>query len=125
MVTDWQGQAISIFFHDYVLFPKNSALGTGYLQNVPELCSKEVEMSALYQAVSAVALTSLAHRTSLDYLSAQARQRYGIALSLLKGSLRSQEAMKTDSTLAAILCLDFYEVSYLLFSWPTEWQFVV
>ena len=68
-------------------------------------------MSASAKAVTAVALTSLAHRTSLDCLSAQARQEYGTALALLSRSLRTQQAIKADSTLAAILCLDIYEVS--------------
>ena len=113
MTTDWHGQAISMFFYDYVVVPKEPELfGTGYLQPIPDLYSKEKEMSALGQAVSAVALTSLSHRTSLDYLLNNARQRYGNALSLLEKSLRSEAAMKADNTLAAILVLDCYEVSY-------------
>ena len=114
MTRDWRDQAVCMFFYDYLVVPKESAIGTGFLQNVPELFTREAEMSALTKAVSAVALTSLAHRTSLDYLSAQARQQYGTALSLLNKSLRTQQAVKADSTLAAILCLDIYEVSSLL-----------
>ena len=114
MTRDWRNQAVCMFFHDYLVVPTGSAIGTGFLQNVPELFTKEPEMSALTKAVSAVALTSLAHRTSLDCLSTQARQQYGTALSLLNKSLRTQQAVKADSTLAAILCLDIYEVSYLL-----------
>ncbi|KAI9813256.1 MAG: hypothetical protein M1827_004198 [Pycnora praestabilis] len=110
MTTDWVRQAICMFFHDYVAIPKKAAIGTAFLQNVPEMCGKEKEMSALTQAVSAVALTSLANRTSLDYLSVQARQRYGNALPLVTKSICGQEEMKADSTLAAILCLDFYEI---------------
>ena len=106
MTRDWRDQAVCMFFHDYSVVPTGSAIGTGFLQNVPELFTKEPEMSALTKAVSAVALTSLAHRTSLDCLSAQARQQYGTALSLLNKSLRTQQALKADSTLAAILCLD-------------------
>ena len=114
MTRDWQNQAVCMFFHDYLVVPTGSAIGTGFLQNVPELFTKEPEMSALTKAVSAVALTSLAHRTSLDCLSTQARQQYGTALSLLNKPLCTQQAVKADSTLAAILCLDIYEVSYLL-----------
>ena len=120
MTRDWSNQAVCMFFHDYLVVPTESAIGTGFLQNVPELFTKEPEMSALTKAVSAVALTSLAHRTSLDCLSAQARQQYGTALSLLNKCLRTQQALKADSTLAAILCLDIYEVSYLLNQEPLE-----
>ncbi len=120
MTRDWHNQAVCMFFHDYLVVPKESAIGTGFLQNVPELFTKEAEMSALTKAVSAVALTNLAHRTSLDCLSAQARQEYGTALSLLNRSLRTQQAIQADSTLAAILCLDIYEVSYLLNQEPRD-----
>lgn len=120
MTRDWRNQAICMFFHDYTVVPRESGIGTGFLQNVPELFTKEPEMSALTKAISAVALTSLAHRTSLDCLSVQARQQYGTALSMLNWSLRTQQAIKADSTLAAILCLDMYEVSYLLNQEPPE-----
>ncbi len=120
MARDWRNQAVCMFFHDYLVVPRGSAIGTGFLQNIPELLTKEPEMSALTKAVSAVALTSLAHRTSLDCVSAQARQQYGTALCLLNRSLRTQQAVKADSTLAAILCLDIYEVSDLLNQQPLE-----
>ena len=120
MTRDWRNQAVCMFFHDYHVLPKESANGTGFLQNVPELFTTEPETSALAKAVSAVALTNLAHRTSLDCLSVQARQEYGTALSLLNRSLCTQQAIKADSTLAAILCLQIYEVSCLLNHSPTS-----
>ena len=120
MPRDWRNQAVCMFFHDYLVVPREAAIGTGFLQNVPELFTKEPEMSALTKAVSAVALTSLAHRTSLDCVSAQARQQYGTALCLLNRSLRTQQAVEADSTLAAILCLDIYEVIDLLNQEPLE-----
>ena len=94
MARDWRNQAVCKFFHDYLVVSGGSAIGTGFLQNVPELFAKEPEVSALTKAVPAVALTSLAHRTSLHCLSAQARQRYGTALSLLNKSSRTQQALK-------------------------------
>ena len=110
--TDWHGQAISMFSQDYVVTSRTSIFDTGYLQIVPSLYASEKEMSALSQAVSAVALTSVAHRTRLDRLSAQARQRYGLALKLLREAMSDQKMVKSDSCLAAILLLDFYEVGH-------------
>ena len=101
-----------MFFYDYVSQPTGSSNDYGSFQSLPDLWSKEENASALHEAVSAVALMSLAHRSSLGYLIGQARQHYGNFLRLTaKAIIGDQEELKKDSILAAILCANFYEVS--------------
>lgn len=111
VATDWQGQAVCMLFYDYVIPPNDSITNFGFLPNLPDLWSKEDNASALHEVVLAIALMSLAHRSSLDYLVHQARQRYGKFLQLIAKALGSPEELKQDSVLAAILCANVYEVS--------------
>ena len=66
--------------------------------------------SALSEAISAVALTSLANRSRLKHLVIEGRQAYGNALQLVNNDLRNDAKVFSDRTLASVLCLDFYEV---------------
>ena len=116
MPTDRLVQAICMSLHDYVIDPKESHMNFGHLQTLPDMLVKMGESSALSQAVSAVALTNLAHRSCLGYLIPQARQAYGNALrsiyTILKNSADSSgAALSSDHTLATILCLDLHEVN--------------
>ncbi len=116
MPTDRHRQAICMFLHDYVIDAQESHMNHGHLQILPDMLVKMGESSALSQAVSAVALTSLAHRSSLGYLIPQARQAYGNALRSIHAILKnnadfSGAAIRSDHTLATILCLDLHEVN--------------
>ena len=99
-----------MFFHDYVIKSSDDKVGFGFLHGLPDLLSREDGDSALREAISAVSLISLAHRSNLDRLVPQARQRYGKALSLVAGDLNRQENLKEDRVLATILCMGYYEV---------------
>ena len=110
MPSDWHGQAVCMFFYDFVITSKDATTDVGYLQILPDLWNKDFNTPACQEAVSAVALMYLAHRSSLDNLVFQARHHYGTALRLIAGALSSQEELKKDSTLAAILCAGLYEV---------------
>lgn len=114
MPADWHAQSVCMFFHDYVIKPSDDKVCFGFLHGLPDLLSKEHGTSAFEEAVSAVALISFAHRSSLEYLVPQARQRYGRALSLIAEALRKQENLKEDPVLATILCLGYYEVTLAL-----------
>lgn len=115
LATDWHTQAVCMFFHDYVMEPGESTAGVGFLYGLPELWRDERTTSALQETVSAVALTSLAHRSScFDYLVPQARQCYGKALQLTTRILSDPKEVRKDSTLATILCLGMYEACPLL-----------
>ena len=109
--TDWRQQAIAMFFHDYIIGSKESKIDFGYLQDLPDVLSRAGDSSALSEAVSAVALTNLAHRSSLPYLKSAGRQAYGRSLGLFNAVLREDTDVCSDQTLATVLCLDFYEVS--------------
>ena len=105
MPIDWQAQAVSFFFNDYIIAPSESTVGFGFLQGLPPMLAKGSDAGAYTEAVSAVALASFAHRSGLDHLVVQARQRYGKALQLSIQSLHRSSEVSKDSTLATILCL--------------------
>lgn len=114
MSPDWNHQAVCLFFHDYVIKSSEATTDFGHLQILPDLWDKEDSTPALKEAVSATALMSLGHRSSLGHLVVQARQRYGMALRLIASALSNYEEIQKDSTLAAILCAGLYEVFKLL-----------
>ncbi len=111
MASDWHGQAVYIFFNDYVIQTSESTVDFGFLESLPGLWAREDDTSVCREAVSAVALMSLAHRSSLNYLVIQARQRYGKALQLIAKALNNPEELGKDSTLASVLCAGYDEVS--------------
>lgn len=110
MASDWHGQAVCMFFHDYVVPSTHPDKQYAFLQSLPDLWANEENTPVFKEAVSSVALMSLAHRSSLDYLVVQARQQYGKVLKLIAAALSDPEELKKDSTLAAILCANYYEV---------------
>lgn len=123
MPTDWRAQAVSFFFNDYVIMSSESTVGFGFLQCLPAIWSKSPEAAAYQEAVSAVALASFAHCSSLDYLVVQARQRYGKALQLSNATFQRHGEVGKDSTLAAVLCLGIYElISGEKPPWRTDWS---
>ncbi len=110
MPTDWHQQAICMFLRDYVIDPLDSKINFGTLQTLPDLLSKAGPYSALSEAVSAVALTSLAHRSSLSQVVPAGRLSYGKALRRLSTIFRNNGDICGDQTLATVLCLDLYKV---------------
>ena len=108
---DWLDQATAMYLYDYVVKVEDAKIGFGYLPGLPDLLSGESDASALRHAVSANALASLAQRSSMNHLMNEARRRYGLALHKIKGDLTDDAELGKDSTLATILCLDFFEVS--------------
>ena len=100
-----------MFLRDYVIEPFESKINFGHLQNLPGLLSKAGQSSALSEAVSAVALTSLAHRSSIPYIVPAGRQAYGKALRQLSTVFKDNIDICGDQTLTTVLCLDLYEVS--------------
>ena len=112
MQTDWYSQSLNMFLCEFVVKPQESTIGFGFLQGLPAmLTQQENESSAMQQGVSAVALMSLAHRSScFDYLVPEARRRYGDAMHVLMKALNDPGEWKTDRTVATILCLGAFEV---------------
>lgn len=116
---DWHGQAISMFFHDYVIDREESQIDTGYLDVIPSMLAKASDTSSLSQAVSAVALASFAHRSRLEYLIPQARKAYGKALQSTISTIGkhpdpSDPHISGDFMLATIIMLSSYEVSHMV-----------
>lgn len=104
-----------MFFHDYIIGSQESQLDMGFFDVLPRMFSTASETSALSQAVSAVALTSFAHRSRIDPLLFQARKAYGKALRSVIGIIGkhpdpSNPNIGGDFMLATVLLLACYEV---------------
>ena len=120
MTSDWHDQSVCMFITDYVIQPKESTIGFGYLQGLPDLWMRQDDSSPTRQAVSAMALTILAHRSSsFDYFVPEARLRYGYAMHSLARALQDPKEWKRDHILATIFCLGVYEASLSLNNIPS------
>ena len=107
---DWAHQAMCLFFFDYVISQQEARMSFGFLQGLPDLVTRAPEESLLRNAVAAVSMASLSYQSTFDYLLVEARRRYGVALQMLKTLLSRNVDLAEDSTLATVMCLDFFEV---------------
>ena len=111
MPTDWDQQAICLFFEDYVI-PVEMGRG-GYLSFLPDLYRQHQDIAYLSKALHAVSMASLANRTSMSHLVVRARRSYGEALTLINVALNDERLAKSDELLASLMLLTKYEVSLL------------
>jgi len=82
----------------------------GFLHNLPELhCEASGRDPLLDHAVMAVSLVHQSNQTGSYDAARQARNFYGVSISLLNDEL-SRGNLKSESTLIAVLFLNFYQV---------------
>lgn len=109
-------QAPCFFLSNYVLAPiPNDTTPRGYFDFLGPLMKGEGPESQLTLAFSAVSMASLANRPSSKHradLRQLAIAQYTKALKATNLALQNPVTQKTDQTLAAVLMLGFYEVSY-------------
>jgi hypothetical protein len=105
-------QAPCYFMSNFTLASQPTA--RGYFDFLQPLVKTEPSDSHFSLAFSAVALASLANRPHArgSNLFSQAANQYTKALRAVNLALQSPQHQKTDQTLAAILMLGFFEVSY-------------
>ena len=106
-------QAPCFFMANYVLIPRNEH-GRGYFDFLVPMMKTEQPDSALSQSFRAVAMASIANRPSTrgSGLMAQAIGQYAKALKSTNLALQDPSRQKDDQTLASILMLGFFEVSF-------------
>lgn len=107
-------QAPCFFVTSYVM--KTDHASKGYFDFLLPMMKTVSPESPLAIAFSAVAMASLANRPNSrrNALYNQAVFRYSRALKATNLALQDPEQQKTDETLATVLMLGFYEVSWLI-----------
>lgn len=110
-----EDRALCYFFEQYTI-PETPTGAPGVLESIPPLyvLCRENEVtghpsSCLRWAVDAAALSSFANEANDPDLAFKARERYGMALQSLQGTLSSSVEKVQDGTLAAILLLVLFE----------------
>jgi hypothetical protein len=107
-----EARAVDRFFIDWVVPPGDDGLSPGELHFLSMLYHLAPDDSALRSAVHALAFGTLGHciRVGAPF-HIQARREYEIALARLQHVAADDNQMGQDSTLAALLLVDNFEVT--------------
>jgi hypothetical protein len=108
--THWEDPALCLFFQDYVL--QTDDAGFGFLDNFPKLYGTSSD-EAFKNAVSAISLASFSNQVRCVDLGVAAKKSYGKALLSVKKALQDPSRSTSHATLASILTLNMYDVSFL------------
>jgi hypothetical protein len=105
-------QAASFFLSNFVIVPGHGSL-RGYLNFVlPYIGSQQVN-SVVNSAFSAVSLAAFGSRPNAKALLPKADAAYYTALKEINATLKNPSLSTDESTLAAILMLSMFEVSFI------------
>ncbi|KFY65458.1 hypothetical protein V497_01392 [Pseudogymnoascus sp. VKM F-4516 (FW-969)] len=109
MSTDWFQCAVSYFFRNYVLAPKNGF--PGYYPFLPQLYESNPEAGYFRNSVEAIALATFARVKDMtpSYFS-RSRQSYGLAVSQLRSVLNNASEAYSSAPVAAVVLLWKYDV---------------
>lgn len=109
---DWPTEAPNLFFSEYIFSSDGPEMPGGHLEFLPELCREESQSQCLMEAIDAVSFANVATQSSLTWLTLRARKSYGKALISLNATLQNTEEAQKDSTLATVVLMSMYEVSF-------------
>jgi hypothetical protein len=114
--TPIEEQASCFFLRNFVLNPRTSVSG-GWFDFLVPLMKSDSDETHLDIAFSAVSLASLANRPSSKGtgLMSKAVAQYAKALKALNLALQNPVTQKSDTTLASVLLLGFFEVRFPIF----------
>jgi hypothetical protein len=104
-------QAFHYFLSNYVLVPR-SETSRGHWTFILPLLKGEPAGTQLSASFAAVAFASFGNRPSARQLLGKTRHEYNKALTLVNKALINPATQKSDQTLASVLLLGLYEVSY-------------
>lgn len=111
--SDGSELAIARFMSEFTLDSHDLSVSPGFLHNLPQLYRESSDTDALLvQAVKAVSLVNLSNHTRSTEMAFDAKKAYGSAIALLNKRL-SAGAFQSDSTLTAVLFLNYYQVRAL------------
>jgi hypothetical protein len=106
--SDWEGQALTRFFHDYILLPSTDR--RGYLEFLPDLCIQNWQNDGLREALLAASMASFANISNLGQLRTAALRHYGLALPCVRETLNDPGSARSNCFLASIILLQKFEV---------------
>lgn len=114
MSTDWEKHAFQFFIHAHAL-PGNIryGYGTGFMDFLDDIVLSRNLPSYLEDSFRAAALTSIAHRTNIQWLPAKAMSSRLSALAALRQALGNEMEAKSDEVLMSLFLLEHFEVSLL------------
>lgn len=106
-----ESEAISFFFRNFVMLPRETESIRGYLEHLVPLYNQASPSSVLHAATQAVALCTLGAYPNRSHMLQKARRKYGDTLQRVKIALSDPVQAKSDETLLAIMMCALYEVS--------------
>lgn len=114
--------ALGFFFNKFVLVPRHSVAGRGFLEVLPFLYLNADSTSPLSSATMAISLAVYANDPVRKTLLSESRYKYGEALFRVSGALQDPVAVRKDETLMTILLLGILEVrlTFILSMWEAS-----
>ena len=106
--SDWEGQALGRFFHDYILLPSTDR--RGYLELLPDLCVQNWQNDGLRESLLAASMASFANISNLGQVRTAALRHYGLALQSARETLTDRVLATSNCFLATIILLQKFEV---------------
>lgn len=108
--TDWNQQALCRFMSEFTMQTHDLKTNPGFLHNLPQLYGESRSRDPLLDhAVMAVSLAHHSNQSGSSDAALQARRLYGVSISLLNKEL-SEGNLQSESTLIAVLFLNYYQV---------------
>jgi len=109
--TDWNQHALCRFMSEFTMETHDLKTNPGFLHNLPQLYREASGRDPLLDhAVMAVSLAHHSNQLGSYDVALQARKLYGVSISLLNHEL-SEGNLQSESTLIAVLFLNYYQVS--------------
>jgi hypothetical protein len=107
--TNWQEDAVSTFFNDYVL--PSDMMKESLHPFLSGLCRRPISCLHLSEALHATAFASQGNQLGLRWMVTEGSLAYNRALPLFSKALQDDEACKEDTTLATSFLLGLFEVN--------------
>lgn len=114
---DKETRAVDRFFVNWILHPGRDGISPGHLVHLPVLYYQSNSDCILWNAVRAMAFADIKNDRSTEGVPfhIKARNSYGVALSQIREAVQSEHKLSDDRTLAALLLIDSFEVSIVLY----------
>lgn len=109
-------RAVDVLFSDWILHPCNHGISPGYLHFLPWSYHSVSSNDALRPAVECLAYANMqGFKLMMENVGNLARVRYGTALERVRSAAAKDTFASDDSSLTAILIIDMFEVSHIVF----------
>ena len=115
ITTDWEQQAPKVFFHFYTIATESDNVYGGHMSILEDYCNSFSHITYLLDALHAVALIDMSHRTRIPHLSEKAMSYRANALYSLRQALCDKAEAKKDYVLLALFLLERFEVRHYHF----------